>query len=325
MDNEDKVAEKNLVDAAIENTRKRPGRPRKKNSNIPLKVSGISETPLCPDNVMELTYENPKLFKKIFSLLKGYNVNEAIMIFNPTELKIYAQDHPGKSYIYPTVYGNMMNHYYCKETYQVPVKRDDIERIVRPFDKNHIRISLLLREDDNRSKLHMIVKDDEMDKENHITIDIKKKTIDTNTFNHDESQYPLHFTLSTKHFKREIADIHTKSDTITINKNGSDPLSMSYEGKTNCDGSYVNSDKIQLHSSISNEDMLAVNIKISQIKPFSNAAIGDNVKLYVDKFKPLCLITEIDKRKLDLPNGHTKDGYACTIKTFTELKQFVTK
>lgn len=305
--------------------RKRPGRPRKRNTNIPLKVSGIADKPIIEDNVMELTYENPKLFKKIFGLFKGYNVNDVVMVFSPTELRIYAEDHPQKSHQYTTIFGTMMNHYYSKDTYKCCVKRDEMERKFRAFDKNHVRISIILREDDHRSKIHVTVKDNEMDKDNHITIELKQKVINLDTFNHDETNYPLSFVLPSKHFKREIASIGTDSSILTIQKNGSNPLSINYEGaqnRTNFDGSYNNPEKIQLKSKISDDDILSVSVSIQQIKPFSNSAIGDNVKVCVDKFKPICLITEIDKRKIDLPDGTVKEGYACVVKTFSTIKSY---
>ena len=53
-------------DLKEENMKKRPGRPKKVNINIPVEIRGIVDKPSSDDNVLEVVYQNPKLFKKIF-------------------------------------------------------------------------------------------------------------------------------------------------------------------------------------------------------------------------------------------------------------------
>jgi hypothetical protein len=49
----------------IAETKKKPGRPKKKIANVPVEVHGIVDKPVNDEDLLELVYCNPTLFKKI--------------------------------------------------------------------------------------------------------------------------------------------------------------------------------------------------------------------------------------------------------------------
>ena len=84
------------------------------------------------------------------------------------------------------------------------------------------------------------------------------------------------------------------------------PKKISFSSK------YKNSDKIKLKSTVDDDDIFSVSVNIDYIKPFANAAIGDNVTVRADKVKNISLSTDVDTK----PNG-----FACNLKIFTEIRK----
>ena len=123
---------------------------------------------------------------------------------------------------------------------------------------------------------------------------------------------------------RLINDFDSHSDILTIIKNGTDPLQLTYEEvkKITLSTSYNNSDKINLKSTIKDDDILSVSIHTSNIKPFSNASIGDIVYITVDKNKPICFSTKLDKISIEKQDGTYDIGYVCEVSVLSEIKKY---
>lgn len=295
--------------------KKRPGRPRKEIVNIPVEMHGIVAEPSMPDSVIETVYCNPKLFKKVFNLYKSYEVSELIMSFNHEGIEIYGKDHQGKSDVYSTIDGSKLAWYYCREPIEVPVKRETLERIVSTLDKNHYKITFLSKEN-WRSTLYVICKDYELDDDGNYEVEvINRPAINRNEARPDDTNYPVKFVLSSKHFKKKINDIKKFSPVFCIQKNGDEPLQFTFDNarKVNYNGVYKSSNKIKLQSQIAADDLFSVSVNIEYIKPFSNANIGENVYIAAHKYEKLSLMTFLDKKD---------DGYVCTIRVYTETKDY---
>ena len=168
----------NAIDAVLEGRpaapaeKKRPGRPPKKRRELNVaEVLGIADRPANADDVVEMVYCNPLVFKKLLALDKAYEVSEVEMIFEPTQLRMKARDHLGKSTIYKTIEGRWMNFYYCRERIRICVKREYLEKILGNLDKNQYKVTFLLKEN-YRSTLYIIVKDCLYDKDKSYDIEI---------------------------------------------------------------------------------------------------------------------------------------------------------
>lgn len=291
----------------------KPGRPKKKVVSVPVEVHGIVEKPANPEDVLELVYCNPLMFKKIFALQKAFEVSEVEMNFDPTGLRIVTRDHLKMSTIYTIIDGRCMNLYYCKEPIRICVKRDSMEKVLGSLEKNHYKISFLLKEN-YRSTMYIIVKDMEYNSDDSFEIDVVYKPEDAVEQTYDDTNYPIKFKISSKHFKMRINNIRKLSPTFTIQKSGNDPLQLTFDKaqKVNWTKVYNDSEKIALASTIAPDDLFSVSVVIDYIKPFSNSNIGEEVQISADKRERMSFMTRLDKKDI---------GWAALIKIFTEIKK----
>ena len=300
--------------ADIQN-KKKPGRPKKKVVSIPVEVCGIVDKPVNHDDVLEMVYCNPILFKKIFALQKAFDVSEIELNFDPTGLRIVTKDHLKKSTIYTTIDGRCMNLYYCKDRIRICVKRDSLERVLGTLGKNHYKITFLLKEN-YRSTLYLIVKDSEYNNDDSYEIDVVHTPQENPAEVHDDdTNYPIKFKISSKHFKMRIGNIRKLSPTFTIQKTGTDPLQLTYDKaqKVNWSGVYPDSDKISLISTLPIDDVFSVSMCIDYIKPFSNSNIGEEVFIAADKREKMSFMTRLDKKDI---------GWAACVKIFTDINNY---
>lgn len=317
----------NAIDAAVNNpaviveqqpeTKKRPGRPPKKRPEMNVaEVLGIADKPVNPDDIVEMVYCNPLVFKKLLSLDKAYEVNEIEMIFELNGLRLKSKDHLGKSTIYKTIDGRWMNYYYCKERVRICVKREYLEKILGNLDKNQYKITFLLKEN-YRSTLYIIVKDYQYDKDKSYDVEvIYKPNAEADDNRDDDTHYPIKFAFDSKHFKAEINQVRKMSPLLTIQKSGDEPLQFTFDEakKLNYNGRYNNPVKIKLDNRLPLDDIFTVSVVIDYIKPFSNSCIGDDVYIAADKKEKISFLTYLDKKS---------DGqYAVSVKAYTEVKDY---
>lgn len=308
-------AEPALVNPAAE--KKKPGRPKKKITTVPIEVHGIVEKPVNEEDVVELVYCNPTMFKKLLQLYKQFEVSEVEMNFDKVGLKIVTKDHLGKSTIYTTIDGRCMNLYYCKLPIRICVRRDNLERVLGTLGKNNYKITFILK-DNYRSNMYMIIKDLEYNREDSYEIDVGFKPEDNarDLAGDDDTNYPIKFKLSSKHFKTLINNVKKLSPVITLQKVGDEPVQFTFAKvqKINWIGVYSDPEKISLKSSITGDDIFSVSIIIDHIKPFSNSNIGDDVYIAAHQTEKMSFMTLLDKKE-DI-------GWACAIKVFTSIKGY---
>jgi len=299
--------------------KKKPGRPKKKIATVPIEVHGIVDAPVNEEDLLELVYCNPNMFKKIFHLFKQFEVSEVEMNFDKQGLKIVTKDHIGKSTIYTTIDGRCMNLYYCAAPMRVCIKRDNLEKVLRTLSKNHYKITFLLRAN-YRSSMYVIIKDFEYDSDDAYDIDVvyspEQQIVECKDNN---EEYPIKFCISAKHFKTRINNIKNLSPTMAVEKSGNGPLQLTYvksSNKQNVGWTSVYNDpaKIKLISTIADDDLFSVSVCIDYIKPFSNTVIGDEVFIAASKDKRMSFMTRLDQRSV---------GWSAEIIVFTDIKKFV--
>jgi len=305
-----------------EKEKKKPGRPKKIIVNIPVEINGIVDKPSNDENLVELVYQNPKIFKKIFAQYKSYDSTIIDISFNKTDVKIITRDHKRVIVEYTILNCNLLNHYYCKNPIRVGVKRDNLERLFRNIDKTHYKITFMLKED-YRSTLYMNIKNYEMGNEIQYEIEVVQnlELDELDDTNYDETNYPVKFEFPSKHFKTLIGDLKILSNTFSIQKLGLEPLQFTYEqtSKVNMNDVYYDSNKIKLHSIIKENEIFTASVDITRVSPFSKSNMGDVVYIAADWKQPLCLYTELDKIKVENAGG-TKEGYVCMVKIFIQIK-----
>jgi hypothetical protein len=174
----------------------------------------------------------------------------------------------------------------------------------------------MLKEEDFRRSLYIIVKDCQYDKDKSYEVEISYKPDDPNAeeVKDDDTNYPIRFVVDSKHLKDEITQVSRMSPLLTIQKAGNEPLQFTFDEakKVNYNGRYNNSEKIKLQSNLAGEDVFNASIFIDYIKPFTNACIGDDVYIAADIKERMSFMTFLDKK----PDGN----FSVCVKVFTEIK-----
>lgn len=276
------------------------GRPRLIQKIEPLPRLGIVSEPQSEDNLVELSYDNVNIFKKIFSLLKLMNVKEINIEFTPNYTKIYGIDHLVKNLINIKIEATKLNHYYCEHPINITLEPKNLDKITQKVDKNYNLFSMVLKKNSYRNHLIIILNNKILSiDESHIInliendgdlSDFYTKTIDYNL-------YPLKFELPGKYFKKLINDISIFSDIFTIEKINKNPLQFIYKNINNTIKGYnicKDNNKIKLESNLSEDDIFSVSIRIDYIKALSNSLLSDKIKIYADKDNDLIFNLLID-------------------------------
>lgn len=283
--------------------RRKVGRPRLIQKLEPLPKLGIVNNPTCNDNIVELSYDNINIFKKLFSLLRLMNVKEINMNFTSNYIKIFGIDHLEKNVINIKIDSTKLNHYYCEFPVNTTLDPKNLDKITQKIDKNYNLFSIILKRDSYRNNLIIILNNKILSiDESHIInliphdSEIFEKVIDYNL-------YPLQFTLPSKYFKKLINDISIFSELFTIEKINGDPLQFVYKNINNTIKGYNicnDNSKIKLESSLSNDDIFSISIRIDYIKALSNSLLSDNIKIYADKESDLIFNLSIDNNVFDI-------------------------
>jgi len=306
-------------------TARRPGRPpKKKPIDIIINSHGIVETPIDVNNVLELSYDNPMLFKQLLSLYKKHDLSEITFDFCDDRVELRLQNERGKCTLLTTLFGRMLVRYYCAEPISCTVKRENLDKIFKSKDKNYPQVTFILRREDARSKMYVLLANGEVDAKLQYDVDLiidpPNKIVDPQ----NDDNYPLKFKLPSGHFKKLINDIHSsETKEFKLKKEGKEPINICYDhvGKLNLAATYHNESKIDLQSKLEPDDIFSITVPISHIKPFADAKIGDEVHISADKFLDFSLWTEVDRKKCTRPDGSVIEGPVCKIQLFAAIER----
>ena len=278
-------------------TRRRPGRPRKTPVKKQLKRSGISNAPINVENCMEMVYDTPVMFKRIFTLFKAMAVQHICIEFREKTVNILTPDHLKKSYAKINVNCENLNHYYCMEPINSYINPKNLEKIIKVIDNDYTSMTFLLKTISNRSSLHIIFKNS-MHIDEYREIELIKPSDNIYDVSFDDLKYPVKFTLPSKYFKKIITDISTFSDSFTITKVGLSPLAITYisKDKTVCARHIVQDSKaISLLANITEDDIFSSSVNIDYIKPLSNSLLSDFISISADNRNNMIFKLAVDR------------------------------
>lgn len=311
--------------------KKKPGRPRKvvPKKNIP--KLGIVHEPSNKDDpdhrsvyVLELVYENPTMFRRIFNLFKAMQVQDIRLRFEPEVVQILTQDRVKKSTIYTVIEGARLNKYYCEKTFEIGLIPDDIQKISQTINNDYSKITIISSRRDEKSKLQIILAYDGIE-----TAD-KKYIIDVNSVEECdwgvldelelESSYPIKFELTSRFFKKTIADFKLMSNIMSIQKVGTGLLQMSYIFSNKRGEQYTcfkDPAKINLRSTIKPDDLFSCSVYIPHVKPLSTSLITDTIEISASKEHKLIFTALLDQQEIGKKKQLNTE--VCTIKILTEI------
>lgn len=148
------------------------GRPKKIENVETVICRGVVPQPKNAKSVVELEYPNSVLFKKCFSLLKGYEASELVWTFGADRVEIAAKDHFNTTTLICRIDCNYVISYYCAEDLTVSFKLDYVDNLFKSIKKEKY-IKFVIEESTKRSQFKVILPNeaDGMVSNNNVTLD----------------------------------------------------------------------------------------------------------------------------------------------------------
>jgi hypothetical protein len=282
--------------------KKKPGRPRKKNVNTSIPHDGIVDSASDDRLWLDILYDNPSMFKKIFTTYKNFDVEKIFIKFDAKEIKMCAPDSIGKNYIYCIISGNKLNRYFCKVQIDIILSICSVKRILTELTKECGSIAFSMTEKMINDKLAITTNESKLDIDSYSTLEI----VQNNEFKWEIIEdkikmlddYPINFELPAKYFKNKIGNLRSCADTLTIEKNGSGNLKFSTPFKDERGeniSSFKSSNAIHLNSNIKENTIFAVSLYLEHIKSVASTTITESVRIYADKERDTIFMFLLDQ------------------------------
>lgn len=319
-------------------SKKRPGRPKKE---IPKKVIpklGIVDEPsnmkLTNDprmlNSFELVYDNPIMFKKIFTLFKSMAVEDSIRIkLEKTFIKMYAVDMTASTQIFVKIRGDRMNRYYTSRVLEFGLDPIKIQKILQTLNKDYTKMAWFTSVQFENSKIKIGLSNDEMEEDSvytidHVQIDPYDWSVETEL--EQEHDYPLKFELPFKFFKKKVTDFKLLGDVMKIEKHGEHPLKLSYNFSNNRGDQttiFRNPCKINLVSRIEPGEIFSTSVYLDRIKPLAGTLISDNIQISAHKQQKIIFTALLDQDERS-SKEKIPDSEKCEIKILIKISENAT-
>ena len=98
------------------------------------------ETPSDPENRMEFVYEDPMVFKSLFTYFKNLKARDIHIRCRPGDVTFFTRDSTRTCRIVAELPGEAMNHFYCDDEFWLGLNRDTVEKIFAGIDKSFFKI-----------------------------------------------------------------------------------------------------------------------------------------------------------------------------------------
>lgn len=306
-----------------------PGRPKTRLDTPYLPSVGIVAQPMKEGNIVEIVYNKPMVFRKMFALLKNFGLETVKVNFTETQVEFSGLGHYLTETVQLTMYGKALIEYYVKAPITKYIYLPDIDKVTKTINKRHNMVSLVIREEEERSKMHMIFHIPEYDADLSSPIKFAPQPEKAIPDIKDDTAYPIKFEIDSAQFKSIINsfDNGLSADVMSIKKIGESPLFLlpQKDGQKLSEGiSFKNNTKINLQSAITADDIFSTSVKIPYFRALSSANISQNIEIAADKFEPISFTSHIDKTVVKENAGEnavSTDMYVSRIKLFITTEQ----
>lgn len=306
------------------------GRPRLvKTSDHP--VLGIIDEPYSvhPEdpnlsNIMELLYDNPTMFNKIFKLLKKYNVDIVRFKFTHDNVYIYAQDHIQKNIIYVKIIGEKINRYYCAEPFDIAVRVIKVHDIMRYINNSHEYILFESNTYNKLSRVSLSLRNKDMGSQSIDVIELEN--LEEDLFDEiqdilrEEEHYPIRFEVIHKLWKNDVNKwISNSNQIVKMEKIGFEPIRFRLnhkDGRGDHKTEYTDHALINISSTVEEFDVFSVDINLNYIKVYANQLISNTIEIATHMEKPIIFTSRLDYEELT-NKKYKKDSERCVVKVIT--------
>lgn len=313
-----------------------PGRPRKNKPKQKLDRLGIIYKPSNEGqasdselHTIEIIYENPQMFKKIFGLFKVYSVVQIGVVFTPEIMYMYAYDHSQEVKIRVEIFGKHMNKYYVENEIKMTFDTEIFHKIFQGINKDFTKICFVTNRNSQHSKIWMIFIDDDTE-DSIYTIELGANRDDEQNLENimeilnKEESYPISFDLSFKHLKRKMAELSNFTKKFRIEQERNNGVPTIYfaceasDGKVSNRSPLKNVGRMNLISTY-DQALFTAPIFISHIKPLANSLISDNIKISVDENRDVIFTCLLDLDENQKNKSKITDSEKCRIKIASRL------
>lgn len=308
--------------------KKKPGRPRKAANAIIDRV-GFAEAPRIREAaselefVIQIEYENPTMFKHIFTAFKHLGATEVHVRFEPKLMRMYCIDHTNVNVMLVTVYAEQMVYHYVEAPYDITISPSEFQNILNSINVNHNLISFTTRRAELNTSLTINLMNDKNAMVSRYVTNIKRydgKIWNAEITSPHSGVYSLRFVLDCKVFKKCISSTDVIANIITIEKIGNGALKFAFNYNTkNGTGAHIFSDfnLISLKSTMAEGETLTVSVPLAYIKPISSLVLTDRIFLAVKNGANVMSEFYLDQ-KTDTDGKPVEDSHSCLIRFFTK-------
>jgi hypothetical protein len=290
--------------------KKKPGRPRKKNTNVVIPKKTLIDGNF--NKIVDILYENPGMFKKIFNIFKNYSVEDIHIKFEKEVMKMYSTDSIKKNKIYVEIYGNKMYKYECHDPTKIIISLCVAKRILTEITKESSTCGFTIEDNNSTNKIILITSNPDHDIETHSHLDY---SIDTEyeweieELINQRDKYPIQFELSSKFFKNKVSNLKPFASIMTFEKNNDGYLRINamykdHHGETN--SFFKSPEKIKLISNIAENDIFAAPVYLDYIKSVTSSLISDDISIFADKERDLIFMFLLDQDEVSQEGKHIK-------------------
>lgn len=288
-----------MAENVVEKPKRRPGRPKADNMKALINMQGICDAPLNKDNAIELYYANPMVFRRIFALYKATNVGDIIMKFDKTNIILYAKSFSDRITFKTTIDCTKVHRYYCDRPLELRMGCKGSEDIINRIDpKFYDNMSILIKQYTSEvDNIIFTLQNQKLDAITSMRLNLSSISNHVDEDQWNDADYKLSFNLKRCEFKKYMGDIDTISSTLMITRAGNTPLKFSYSkegGIVNGEEIFKSDEKLRLNSTMTNNEIIAMTVRMSDIKPLSNAQIADDIQIFIDSFKKMMFKVKID-------------------------------
>jgi hypothetical protein len=329
-----------------------PGRPRKNKETHKLPKLGIVQGPTNvevydPDDpekdptkrskipnpdprtiyVMEMIYDNPDMFKKIFNVLTNLSVDTVRIQFNQDGITIIAMDHNEHCEIFVEIFGKELSRYYCESPFEISVNQESMKKIVSTIKATHVSISFTADVDIKCKKLRTILhhKTPKIETWKTFNLDCEQANKYKGTIFEDlklEDEYPLQFTFDAKYWKTCVGDWMKFTNTIKIEIEPPCPLTFKHTF-TNKKGNEamvcLETDHMNLKCDVEEGDVFAVSVLLHNIKAIANSTVAEDITISAHEDHRLIFTAYLDQDVDDTTRKPKLGTETCRIKILTDI------
>jgi hypothetical protein len=273
--------------------KKGPGRPRKVPKKEPAPRRGVSKVPQITANFLEIIYDQPSIFKKIFQFFNSISASEIQIEFQPGRFCLYGFDHFLKSKVRCTFDVSRLNHFYCRDTTDFGINCIEFKKAVDVVDKDSQKIYICSSISNVQKTIQMTVMNDDETRNcfqlNLIELKHRMSKQDMEEFN--DTDYTISMNLPVKRFKKIINDVKSISDQMEIRQdsNVSDVYINCQSANKRIEQSieFNNKQTFKIKSNLGPDDRFHINIAVEYLRQISSSIPAEHIELMFHEKKKI--------------------------------------